>query len=211
MLGRGYGEPIAYEGALKIKEITYLHAEGYPGGALKHGPFALIEGEKEGKFGATPIILIVLNDEHATFMKTAAESVRARGAHTIIITDNPAMCENIADEVIPIPTNGPMTALLATIPLQLIAYELAVLCARALTRTCRATLPRRSQSTRVAIAVAFPVHQNLVGGLVVLIASATSRHSPVPSSYVYVSVEMASIDIHTYLPTSSVRAVHFAT
>ncbi|CAI5705601.1 unnamed protein product [Peronospora effusa] len=126
VLGRGYGEPIAYEGALKIKEITYLHAEGYPGGALKHGPFALIEGEKEGKFGATPIILIVLDDEHATFMKTAAESVRARGAHTIIITDNPAMCENIADEVIPIPTNGPMTALLATIPLQLIAYELAV-------------------------------------------------------------------------------------
>ncbi|CEG48789.1 glutamine-fructose-6-phosphate transaminase [Plasmopara halstedii] len=126
VLGRGYGEPIAYEGALKIKEITYLHAEGYPGGALKHGPFALIEGEKNGKFGATPIILIVLDDEHATFMKTAAESVRARGAHTIVITDNPAMCANIADEVIPIPTNGPMTALLATIPLQLIAYELAV-------------------------------------------------------------------------------------
>lgn len=126
VLGRGYGEPIAYEGALKIKEITYLHAEGYPGGALKHGPFALIEGENNGKFGATPIVLIVLDDEHASFMKTAAESVRARGAHTIVITDNPAMCENIADEVIPIPTNGPMTALLATIPLQLIAYELAV-------------------------------------------------------------------------------------
>ncbi|KAF4319392.1 hypothetical protein BBO99_00004893 [Phytophthora kernoviae] len=125
VLGRGYGEPIAYEGALKIKEITYLHAEGYPGGALKHGPFALIEGSK-GKFGATPIILIVLDDEHATFMKTAAESVRARGAHTIVITDNPAMCENIADEIIAIPSNGPMTALLATIPLQLIAYELAV-------------------------------------------------------------------------------------
>ncbi|KAE9331025.1 Glutamine--fructose-6-phosphate aminotransferase isomerizing [Phytophthora rubi] len=126
VLGRGYGEPIAYEGALKIKEITYLHAEGYPGGALKHGPFALIEGENNGKFGATPIILIVLDDEHSVFMKTAAESVRARGAHTIVITDNPSMCENIADEVIPIPTNGPMTALLATIPLQLIAYELAV-------------------------------------------------------------------------------------
>ncbi|KAG7393479.1 Glutamine--fructose-6-phosphate aminotransferase [isomerizing] 2 [Phytophthora boehmeriae] len=125
VLGRGYGEPIAYEGALKIKEITYLHAEGYPGGALKHGPFALIEDSK-GKFGATPIILIVLDDEHASFMKTAAESVRARGAHTIVITDNAAMCENIADEVISIPSNGPLTALLATVPLQLIAYELAV-------------------------------------------------------------------------------------
>lgn len=126
VLGRGYGEPIAYEGALKIKEITYLHAEGYPGGALKHGPFALIENGKDGKFGATPIILIVLDDEHATHMKTCAEEVRARGAYTIVITDNPKMCENIADTIIPIPTNGPMTALLASIPLQLIAYELAV-------------------------------------------------------------------------------------
>lgn len=126
VLGRGYGEPIAYEGALKIKEVTYLHAEGYAGGALKHGPFALIEGEKNGKFGATPIVLIVLDDEHAAFMKTAAESVRARGAHTIVITDNPSMCEGIADTVLAIPTNGPMTALLAAVPLQLIAYELAV-------------------------------------------------------------------------------------
>ncbi|KAF1332364.1 Glutamine-fructose-6-phosphate transaminase, partial [Globisporangium splendens] len=126
VLGRGYGEPIAYEGALKIKEITYLHAEGYPGGALKHGPFALIENAQDGKFGATPIILIVLDDEHANHMKTCAEEVRARGAYTIVITDNPKMCANIADTVIPIPTNGPMTALLASIPLQLIAYELAV-------------------------------------------------------------------------------------
>lgn len=126
VLGRGYGEPIAYEGALKIKEITYLHAEGYPGGALKHGPFALIESAKDGKFGATPIILIVLDDEHAQHMKTCAEEVRARGANTIVITDNPKMCANIADTIIPIPTNGPMTALLASIPLQLIAYELAV-------------------------------------------------------------------------------------
>jgi glucosamine--fructose-6-phosphate aminotransferase (isomerizing) len=126
VLGRGYGEPIAFEGALKIKELTYLHAEGYPGGALKHGPFALIENAKDGKFGATPIILIVLDDEHATHMKTAAEEVRARGATTIVITDNPSIVEGIADITIPIPNNGPMTALLASVPLQLIAYELAV-------------------------------------------------------------------------------------
>ncbi|OQR88761.1 glucosamine-fructose-6-phosphate aminotransferase, isomerizing, partial [Thraustotheca clavata] len=125
VLGKGYAEPIAYEGALKIKEITYLHAEGYSGGALKHGPFALIEGN-EGQFGPTPIVLIVLDDEHGTLMKTAAEEVRARGAYTIIITDNPAMCEGIGDAIIPIPNNGPMTALLASVPLQLIAYELAV-------------------------------------------------------------------------------------
>uniref|UniRef100_F0WD17 Glutamine--fructose-6-phosphate aminotransferase [isomerizing] n=1 Tax=Albugo laibachii Nc14 TaxID=890382 RepID=F0WD17_9STRA len=126
VLGRGYGEPIAYEGALKIKELTYLHAEGYPGGALKHGPFALIENAKDGKNGATPIILIVLDDEHAQYMKTAALEVRARGAHTIVITDNPKMCEGISDTIISIPTNGPMTALLASVPLQLIAYTLAV-------------------------------------------------------------------------------------
>jgi glutamine---fructose-6-phosphate transaminase (isomerizing) len=126
VLGKGFGEPIAYEGALKIKEITYLHAEGYAGGALKHGPFALIENEQDGQFGATPIILIVLDDEHAAFMKTAVEEVRARGAHTIVITDRPSLVQDIADTVIQIPSNGPMTALLASVPLQLIAYELAV-------------------------------------------------------------------------------------
>merc|ERR1712119_58292 len=59
VLGKGYGEPVAYEGALKIKEMCYLHAEGYSGGALKHGPFALIESDENGKFGATPIIMLI--------------------------------------------------------------------------------------------------------------------------------------------------------
>ena len=107
-------------------QITYLHAEGYSGGALKHGPFALIENE-QGKFGKTPIIMMVLNDEHHAHMRTAAEEVRARGAHTIIITDCPETCENIADDLITIPNNGPLTALLAVLPLQLIAYELALM------------------------------------------------------------------------------------
>ena len=70
----GYSEPVAYEGALKIKECSYLHAEGYSGGALKHGPFALIEDEN-GKFGSTPIIMIILDDQHAHHMRTAAEEV----------------------------------------------------------------------------------------------------------------------------------------
>merc|ERR1719145_86667 len=82
VLGKGYGEPIAMEGALKLKEIGYLHAEGYSGGALKHGPFAMIEDDENGKQGATPII---------------------------------------------IPSNGPLTALGAVMPLQMIAYELAML------------------------------------------------------------------------------------
>ena len=75
VLGKGFAEPVAYEGALKIKETCYLHAEGYSGGALKHGPFALIEGP-DGKNGSTPIVLIILDDEHAHHMRTAAEEVR---------------------------------------------------------------------------------------------------------------------------------------
>uniref|UniRef100_A0A6A7G1D0 Glutamine--fructose-6-phosphate aminotransferase [isomerizing] n=1 Tax=Hirondellea gigas TaxID=1518452 RepID=A0A6A7G1D0_9CRUS len=120
VLGKGFGEPIAFEGALKIKEITYIHAEGYSGGALKHGPFALIE---EG----TPIIMLVLDDRHAQLMRTSCEEVRARGARVIAITDNPKLVEGIADTCIQIPSNGPLTALLGVIPLQLIAYELAIL------------------------------------------------------------------------------------
>jgi glucosamine--fructose-6-phosphate aminotransferase (isomerizing) len=119
VLGRGFAEPIAREAALKIKEITYIHAEGYGGGALKHGPFALIE---EG----TPIILIIPDDHNAALMRTAAEEVRARGAYTIIVTDNPSLAKGVSDETILIPTNGPLTALLGIIPLQLLAYELAV-------------------------------------------------------------------------------------
>lgn len=120
VLGKGYGESIAREGALKIKEITYLHAEGYPGGALKHGPFALIEH-------GTPVLLVILDDEHADLMRTAAEEVRARGARTIIITDKPSLADHVADEIITIPKDGTLAGLLATVPMQLIAYELAVM------------------------------------------------------------------------------------
>ena len=120
VLGKGYGEAIAREGALKIKEITYLHAEGYPGGALKHGPFALIQP-------GTPVILVILDDEHANHMRTAAEEVRARGARTIVITDRATLAEHVADETLIIPKDGTLVGLLATVPLQLIAYELAVL------------------------------------------------------------------------------------
>eukprot|EP00984_Skeletonema_dohrnii_P002040 scaffold682_cov105-Skeletonema_dohrnii-CCMP3373.AAC.10 len=73
------------EGALKIKEMCYLHAEGYRCGALKHGPFALIESGENGKQGqgATPIIMLILDDNHAYHMRTAAEEVKARGAEVM--------------------------------------------------------------------------------------------------------------------------------
>lgn len=120
VLGKGPCESIAREGALKIKEITYLHAEGYAGGALKHGPFALIVEN-------TPVIMCIFDDQHGQLMRTAAEEVRARGARTIIITDNPKLAEGVATETIIVPKNGVLTGLVANIPMQLLAYELAVL------------------------------------------------------------------------------------
>jgi len=119
ILGKGYAEPIAREGALKVKEITYIHAEGYGGGALKHGPFALLTN-------GTPVILLIFDDEHAELMKIAAQEVRARGTYNIVITDKPSLVKDVADDIIQVPSNGPMTALLGVIPLQLLAYELAV-------------------------------------------------------------------------------------
>lgn len=111
---------------MKIKEMCYLHAEGYSGGALKHGPFALIEDDK-GAFGATPIILLIFDDEHAHHMRTAAEEVKARGAELIIITDKPSLADGLCDDPIVVPRNGPLTALGAVLPLQMIAYELAMM------------------------------------------------------------------------------------
>jgi len=120
VLGKGLAEPIAREGALKIKEITYIHAEGYGGGSLKHGPFALIEK-------GTPIIMIIPRDSETKRMITAAEEVKARHAKIIIISDIRGELEHLADHLIVIPSNGPLTAALAVIPLQLLAYELAIL------------------------------------------------------------------------------------
>lgn len=122
ILGKGFGESIAKEGALKIKEVTYVHAEGFSGGALKHGPFALLQQ-------GTPVVCLVLNDQHAELMRIAAIETRARGAHTIVITDKPSLAEGLTsspDDVIVIPSNGPLSALLAVVPLQLMAYEMAV-------------------------------------------------------------------------------------
>eukprot|EP00919_Chromeraceae_sp_WS-2016_P064022 GHVR01151534.1.p1 GENE.GHVR01151534.1~~GHVR01151534.1.p1 ORF type:complete len:406 (+),score=77.43 GHVR01151534.1:1234-2451(+) len=124
VLGKGFSVPVAYEGALKIKEVGYVHAEGFPGGALKHGPFALID-----EMCATPVILIVLNDQHAVLMKNVLEQVKARGARVIVITDDKTLVQGLLpqDDIITIPNNGPLTALLSSIPLQIIAYHLSVL------------------------------------------------------------------------------------
>ncbi|KAL0481483.1 glutamine-fructose-6-phosphate transaminase [Acrasis kona] len=123
VLGKGLGESIAQEGSLKIKEITYLHAEGYSSGALKHGPFALISD-------GTPIVVLCLDDKHLSLNLTCLHEVQARNAYVIAITDIPnklktEMNPNVPGEILTIPHNGVLTAMLAVVPLQLIAYELA--------------------------------------------------------------------------------------
>ena len=119
ILGKGFGEAIAKEAALKLKEITYLPTEGYAAGALKHGPLALL-------VESMPFILIILEDSNRCAMESTLAQVQSRKAYTIVITDIvdfTAKC----DQIILIPSNGILTALLAILPLQLIAYHLAVL------------------------------------------------------------------------------------
>jgi len=123
VLGKGQAMPIALEGALKIKEISYIHAEGYPGGSLKHGPFALIED-------GVPVIFIILDDQHEHKMKICVEEVQARGASIVTITNIPDIWAGFnkpMGHVISIPSNGFLTCILSIIPLQLLAYELSVM------------------------------------------------------------------------------------
>ena len=122
VLGRGMGESIAYEGAALLKQLALVHAEGYAGGALKHGPFALID---DGR----PIILIILDDEHKEMMNLALAEVQARNAKTIVITPNKQLIttNEPPHKVLIIEENGPLTGLLALIPLQLLAYYLSIL------------------------------------------------------------------------------------
>ena len=118
VLGKGLSSYIAFEGALKLKEIGYIHAEGYPGGSLKHGPFALIDK-------GVPIIIILLDDSDRSYMESTVSEVKAREAYTIVITNISEY--NEGDINIHLPKNGILSALLAVVPLQLIAYNLSVI------------------------------------------------------------------------------------
>jgi len=123
ILGKGFGFPIALEASLKIKEITYLHAEAYPSGSLKHGPFALI---KE----SLPIFIILLNDEHFKINLNACYQVSGRKANLTIVTDiepSELLEYKIFNDIVHIPNNGVFTAMLGVLVFQLIAYELSVL------------------------------------------------------------------------------------
>lgn len=129
-LGRGINFPIALEGALKLKEISYLHAEGYPAGEMKHGPIALIDK------GVPAVVLIPRN---ALFEKTLSniEEIKARGGRIIAVTDSPGLLAGKVDDVIEVPVVHPLLApFVATVPLQLLAYHIGVL------RGCDVDKPR---------------------------------------------------------------------
>lgn len=121
LLGNGISYPIALEGALKMKEICYIHAEGCSGSSLKHGPYALLGGEEQ-----IPVIMLVFNDNNKNVMINTGEQIKSRGAHIICITDDETLVKHFADDIILIPNNGLLTPLLAVIPLQLLAYYISV-------------------------------------------------------------------------------------
>lgn len=130
-LGRGSSFPVALEGALKLKEISYIHAEGYPAAEMKHGPIALIDAE-------LPVVFIATKNSSYEKVVSNIQEVKARGGRVIaIVTEGDTEVKGMADYVIEIPaTNEAFVPLLATIPLQLLAYHIAVM------RNCNVDQPR---------------------------------------------------------------------
>lgn len=121
-LGRGYNFPVALEGALKLKEISYIHAEGYPAAEMKHGPIALIDDQM-------PVIVIATRQGHYEKVVSNIEEIKARSGKIIgIVSKGDKEVKRLADHVIEIPeTLEPFTPLLTTIPLQLLSYHIAVM------------------------------------------------------------------------------------
>lgn len=120
-LGRGYSYPVALEGALKLKEISYIHAEGYPAAEMKHGPIALIDSDM-------PVVVIATHNAMYEKVLSNIQEVKARKGKVIaIVSEGDETISRIADEVIEMPsTIECLEPLLATIPLQLLAYHIAV-------------------------------------------------------------------------------------
>lgn len=121
-LGRGYQFPVALEGALKLKEISYIHAEGYPAAEMKHGPIALIDA-------SMPVFVIATRKGHYEKVVSNIEEIKSRSGKIIaIVTQGDVEVKKLADHVIEVPdTLEPLLPLLTTIPLQLLSYHIAVL------------------------------------------------------------------------------------
>lgn len=121
-LGRGLHYPIALEGALKLKELSYIHAEAYPAGELKHGPLALVDHQM-------PVVAVAPNDELLEKLKSNLQEVRARGGELIVFGDASNYFKEFSDlTLIPVHANGDIVSpIVYTVPLQLLAYHVAVL------------------------------------------------------------------------------------
>jgi glucosamine--fructose-6-phosphate aminotransferase (isomerizing) len=130
-LGRGINYPIALEGALKLKEISYIHAEGYPAGEMKHGPIALIDEE-------LPVVVLAPFDNLHEKITSNIQEVKSRGGRVITITDNPGSAAfRISDKCVLVPNTNPyLTPVLMSVPVQLLAYHVGVL------RGCDVDQPR---------------------------------------------------------------------
>jgi len=130
-LGRGYNFPVALEGALKLKEISYIHAEGYPAAEMKHGPIALIDEKM-------PVVVIAPKQGHYDKVVSNIQEIKSRSGKIIaIVTKGDTQVRDLADHVIEIPdTIEALTPLLTTIPLQLLSYHIAVF------RGCNVDQPR---------------------------------------------------------------------
>lgn len=121
-LGRGYNFPVALEGALKLKEISYIHAEGYPAAEMKHGPIALIDEEM-------PVVVIATRKGHYEKVVSNAQEIKSRKGKIIaIVTEGDEQVSRVADHIIEVPDAfEALTPLLTTIPLQLFSYHIAVM------------------------------------------------------------------------------------
>ncbi|WP_396140666.1 glutamine--fructose-6-phosphate transaminase (isomerizing) [Flavobacterium sp.] len=130
-LGRGYNFPVALEGALKLKEISYIHAEGYPAAEMKHGPIALIDEQM-------PVIVIAPKQGHYDKIVSNIQEIKSRSGKIIaVVTKGDTQVKELADHVIEIPeTSDALSPLITTIPLQLLSYHIAVM------RGCNVDQPR---------------------------------------------------------------------
>ena len=129
-LARGINYPIALEGALKLKEISYIHAEGYPAGEMKHGPIALIDK-------GLPVVVMAPSNDLFEKVFSNIEEVKARGGRIIAVTDTPEALKGKADDIIEVPKTHPLlTPFVNVIPLQLLAYHVGV------QRNCDVDQPR---------------------------------------------------------------------
>ena len=130
-LGRGINFPVALEGALKLKEISYIHAEGYPAAEMKHGPIALIDEDM-------PTVVVATRTEHYEKVVSNIQEIKARSGKIIaIVTQGDTVVSKIADHVIEVPdVDERLSPLVTTIPLQLMSYHIAVM------RECNVDQPR---------------------------------------------------------------------